>query len=374
MKIQEEICYLTYQSFPAETANSLQTISNIKYLVKNGVDVELIFPLREKKSNASIEKIKAHYSIKEDFKVTGMKHFLPFGRVKIFEGFFFHISHFLWSFFVVTFKIKKTKDKKFITRSDWILYFLARKDCKVLFECHQTSKVRTFIINRSKSFSNVKFIFLNEHLQTYYKMDGKNSQVLHNGVDAEMFNNSISKLEDNREGLIFVGNLRRFNESRGIDFIVDAFKNSKFLQDHKLSIIGGPDQEAQKLKEKIEELNLQESVTVTGRLGRKEIAEIYANSNIGILINSSSNQHSYKYTSPLKYFEYLYMGLKVIGVDFPSHRALPKNDEINFFQENNISSFETAVKQSLEKNQPVNTYKEDFSLDTRAKKIINFLN
>jgi glycosyltransferase involved in cell wall biosynthesis len=374
VKIQEEICYLTYQSFPAETANSLQTISNIKYLVKNGVDVELIFPLREKKSNASIEKIKAHYSIREDFKVTGMKHFLPFGRVKIFEGFFFHISHFLWSFFVVTFKIKKTKDKKFITRSDWILYFLARKDCKVLFECHQTSKVRTFIINRSKSFSNVKFIFLNEHLQAYYKMDGKNSQVLHNGVDVEMFNSSISKLDHNREGLIFVGNLRRFNESRGIDFIVDAFKNSKFLQDHKLSIIGGPDQEAQKLKEKIEELNLQESVTVTGRLGRSEIAEVYANANIGILINSSSNQHSYKYTSPLKYFEYLYMGLKVIGVDFPSHRSLPKNDEINFFQENNISSFETAVKQSLEKNQPVNTDKEDFSLDTRARKIINFLN
>ena len=374
MKIQEEICYLTYQSFPAETANSLQTISNIKYLVKNGVDVELIFPLREKKSNASIEKIKAHYSIREEFKVTGMKHFLPFGRVKIFEGFFFHISHFLWSFFVVTFKIKKTKDKKFITRSDWVLYFLARKDCKVLFECHQTSKVRTFIINRSKSFSNVKFIFLNEHLQAYYKMDGKNSQVLHNGVDAEMFNSSISKLDHNREGLIFVGNLRRFNESRGIDFIVDAFKNSKFLQNHKLSIIGGPDQEAQKLKEKIEELNLQESVTVTGRLGRSEIAEVYANANIGILINSSSNQHSYKYTSPLKYFEYLYMGLKVIGVDFPSHRSLPKNDEINFFQENNISSFETAVKQSLEKNQPVNTDKEDFSLDTRARKIINFLN
>ena len=374
MKIQEEICYLTYQSFPAETANSLQTISNIKYLVKNGVDVELIFPLREKKSNASIEKIKAHYSIREDFKVTGMKHFLPFGRVKIFEGFFFHISHFLWSFFVVTFKIKKTKDKKFITRSDWILYFLARKDCKVLFECHQTSKVRTFIINRSKSFSNVKFIFLNEHLQAYYKMDGKNSQVLHNGVDVEMFNSSISKLDHNREGLIFVGNLRRFNESRGIDFIVDAFKNSKFLQDHKLSIIGGPDQEAQKLKEKIKELNLQESVTVTGRLGRSEIAEVYANANIGILINSSSNQHSYKYTSPLKYFEYLYMGLKVIGVDFPSHRSLPKNDEINFFQENNISSFETAVKQSLEKNQPVNTDKEDFSLDTRARKIINFFN
>ena len=374
MKIQQEICYLTYQSFPADTANSLQTISNIKYLVKNGVDVELIFPLREKSSNASVNKIKEHYSIKEDFHVTGIKHFLPFGRIKIFESFFFHISHFLWSFFVVTFKIKKTDKKKFITRSDWILYFLARKGCDILFECHQTSKVRTFIINKSKNFRNVKFIFLNEHLQNYYNINDDNSQVLHNGVDTEMFSSSVSKLDNKREGLIFVGNLRRFNESRGIDFIIDAFKASKFLQDHKLSIIGGPDQDAQKLRVKIKELDLQESITVTGRLGRSEIGEVYANSNIGILVNSSSNQHSYRYTSPLKYFEYLYMGLKVIGVDFPSHRALPRNNEINFFQENDISSFETAVKQALEKNQPVDVNKEDFSLNTRAKKIISLLN
>jgi glycosyltransferase involved in cell wall biosynthesis len=329
--------------------------------------------LREKISYASIKKIKEHYSIKEDFHVTGVKHFLPFGRIPIFESFFFHTSHFLWSYFVVTFKIKKTDERQFITRSDWILYFLARKGYKVLFECHQTSKIRTFIINKSKNFQNVKFIFLNEHLRNHYNMNGDNSQVLHNGVDTEMFSTSISKLDNKGEGLIFVGNLRRFNESRGVDFIIDAFKASKFLQDHKLLIIGGPGQDAQKLRFKIRELNLQESITVTGRLERSEIGEVYANSNIGILINSSSNQHSYKYTSPLKYFEYLYMGLKVVGVDFPSHRALPKNNEINFFQENDISSFETAVKQALEKKLPLDVDKEDFSLNTRAKKIISFL-
>ena len=204
-------------------------------------------------------------------------------------------------------------------------------------------------------------------------MDENNSQVLHNGVDTEIFSNSISKTNKKREGLIFVGNLKRFNESRGIDFIINAFKGSKFLQDQKLFIIGGPDQEAQKLKMKIRELNLQESITVTGRLGRSEVGEMYSNSNIGILINSSLNQHSYKYTSPLKYFEYLYMGLKVIGVDFPSHRTLPRNNEINFFQENDTSSFETAVKKSLKKNQPANIDTEDFSLNTRAQKIISLL-
>jgi hypothetical protein len=103
VKIQQQICYLTYQSFPAETANSLQTISNIKYLVRNGADVELIFPLREKNSSASADEIKKYYSTTEDFIVTALKHFLPFGRIKILEGLFFHISHFLWSYFVVTF-------------------------------------------------------------------------------------------------------------------------------------------------------------------------------------------------------------------------------------------------------------------------------
>ena len=171
-----------------------------------------------------------------------------------------------------------------------------------------------------------------------------------------------------------VGNLKRFNEERGIDFIIDAFNNSKLLQDCKLSIVGGPNHEAEKLEEKIRDLNLQNVIKVTGRLERSEIIEIYANSKIGILINSSSNQHSYKYTSPLKYFEYIYMGLNVIGIDFPSHRALPRNNEINFFQENDASSFEAAVKQALEKNPKGNVNREDLSLNTRAKKIISLFN
>jgi len=99
----KSITYITYQSFPAETANSLQTISNIKYLVKNNAEVHLIFPIREKSSNANIDVIKNYYSIKENFKVTGYRHYLPFGRIKVFEGFFFNISHFLWSLFVVSF-------------------------------------------------------------------------------------------------------------------------------------------------------------------------------------------------------------------------------------------------------------------------------
>ena len=67
VKIQQEICYLTYQSFPADTANSLQTISNIKYLVKNDVDVELIFPLREKAVMHQLKKLRSITQLKKTF-------------------------------------------------------------------------------------------------------------------------------------------------------------------------------------------------------------------------------------------------------------------------------------------------------------------
>ena len=46
-------------------------------------------------------------------------------------------------------------------------------------------------------------------------------------------------------------------------------------------------------------------------------------SEIGLLINSSKNKHSVKFTSPLKYFEYLAADLKIVAVDFESHRELP---------------------------------------------------
>ena len=63
----KELVYLTYQTFPAETANTIQTISNIKYFVKNEVNVDLYFPLRERQSDGDINKLKSYYSFSEDF-------------------------------------------------------------------------------------------------------------------------------------------------------------------------------------------------------------------------------------------------------------------------------------------------------------------
>ena len=63
--MNKTIHYITYQTFPADTANSIQSISNIKYLVRKGVKVKLFFPNREQQSNDDISVLKKHYDFSQ---------------------------------------------------------------------------------------------------------------------------------------------------------------------------------------------------------------------------------------------------------------------------------------------------------------------
>ena len=57
--------YVTYQSFPSEKANTIQTIDNVNYLTKY-FQVELICPLRVKNSSDDMNILKKLYQIDEN--------------------------------------------------------------------------------------------------------------------------------------------------------------------------------------------------------------------------------------------------------------------------------------------------------------------
>ena len=94
---------------------------------------------------------------------------------------------------------------------------------------------------------------------------------------------------------------------------------------------------------------------------------------IGLLINTDSNLHSVKYTSPLKYFEYLYAGVNVVAIDYPSHQSLPLGDKINFFKKGDHKSFIDAINKSLDQKAPTKKELDVITLNNRADKIITFL-
>ncbi len=364
--------YITYQTFPADTANSIQTIANIKYLIKEGMNISLYFPLRDKTSSADSIKLKEFYSIKENFTVVGSKHNLPFGKINIFNRVLFLYSHLVWSYSITN---KLTKEipssESFLTRSDWVFFFLSRKNRKVTFECHQYNRIRKFLISKSLKKETSKIIFLNKNLKEDYEKKYKlknNYTILHNGVDLEYY--PSAEKEKNYE-IVFIGKLKRFDQSRNIDFLL---KGLTLLDErYTLKIVGANESEIVELNEKSKNLGLEGRVKILKRVGYSDVAKQLSSSSIGILINSNMNKHSTLYTSPLKYFEYLAARLKVIAVDFPSHRDLPFSDKITFFQDGNIESLAAAINEVdyLDYLDPdIFPY---ISLETRAKKIIDFL-
>ena len=359
------INYISYQSFPAETANSLQTISNLKYLKKNDYEVRLFFPLREKNSSDDIKTIQNYYYLNQKITVEGMKHPYPFGKIKYFNRLLFHISHYLWAKSTARkFNDSKYKNDFFLTRSDWILFFLAKKNYKIIFECHQYSKVRKYVFNKVGSKNNVKIIFLNEFIKKEFNEVDTENILLPSAVDLEIFSASKGDMKISKK-ISFIGNLLRFGKERSLDTVIKAFSSPE-LKDYQLNIVGGPESEAMKIKKQLLENNIS-NIKVTGRLNRKEIVQELLSASVGLLINSP-DKHSKYFTSPLKYFEYLAASLCVVAVDFPSHRVLPNQENIFYF-ENNEDSLIKAVKEACNSD-----FKEidleEISLDNRAKKII----
>ena len=368
--MSKNIIYITYQSFPAETANSTQSIANILELVRQGNKLSLVFPNREKNSSDKLQDFQKYYSFTEEFIIFRLSHPLPFGRINKFNKISFHISHLIWSFFVSTFNKKINHADLYITRSDWVFLFLSLKKKSVIFECHTESKLRKILMKYSIKNSDSKVVFITKSLQTAFSdLDFRNQQniVLNSGYRAEFFKNTTVK---NEKQVVFVGSLLRFGESRDIEFVLDCFGSEK-LNDYELKIVGGPENYVAKLQSDIQKLGLN-NIQLIGRLDQQETSKILMESSTGILINSKNNKNSLLHTSPLKYFEYLAANLNIVAVDFPSHKNLPVSDNIAFFNFGDKKQFIDAIFNAESLPKPAKTDVENFSYEHRIKKLLNF--
>tara|TARA_B100000886_G_scaffold340534_1_gene310924 strand:- start:3975 stop:5036 length:1062 start_codon:yes stop_codon:yes gene_type:complete len=340
------------------------------------LNIKLIFPSRSVDSSDNIQELNSYYDFKEQFDVQALEHNLPFkddNNKKALKSLRFNISHYLWAKKNVKLVIKnERRNETYITRSDWIYYFLSKANKRVVFECHQVSKVRRWVINRVQKNKYSYIVFTNLLLKKEFKIN-KNFEnrtlVLHNGFDNDYFGNTSLKKEKKR--VIFVGKLLRFEKDRNINFLIKAFTDSR-LDEFKFIIVGGPNDYKDILLKEIEEKEIS-NVEFLGNLPRRKTLNEIQKSEIGILINTNENMHSIYHTSPIKYFEYLKAKLKIVAVDFPSHRNLPMSNVINFFENNNLDSFVNSVVSASNSESYDALDEEVQSVSERTKTIIEFV-
>ncbi len=365
-----KITYVTYQGIPSYNtyAYGICTFSTIKYLRKNNIDVDLIFPLREKNATTDVNELKRFYEIDEDFVIKATKHFLPFGRVKFLEKYMYISSHILWSFYVSN-KIAREKDLIVFTLSDWVFYFLSRKGKNVVYECHDLTNLRKKLVKKAMNSKNSKIICINKFIKEDLKLESENNvTVLENGYEQDIFSKLNQK--DEKIKIIFSGNLQRFGKSRGVEEIIDYFINSKFYQNAELHIFGGPPEYSQNLKQKYKNQNIH----VHGHTTRRELSKVLSSAHVGIMCNTEST-HAERHTSPVKYYEYLGSGMVVVATNSKAHELLPYQNQIYYFDLDSKSSFLNALENALdhkEEEKPSNV--DSLSLEHRINKVINFIN
>ena len=338
-----KITYITYQGIPSYNtyAYGICTFSTIKHFVKNNFKVKLVFPLREKEATTNISKIQEFYEMYEDFEIAPTKHYLPFGRIKIFEKYVYIFSHILWALYV-SIKYSNDKDSYIFTLSDWVFYFLSRKNINVIYECHDLTNIRKKLVSKAIKSDNSKIICINRYIMHDLKLkEGSKATILENGFDEEIFN--VSPKKDNNIKIVFSGNLQRFGKSRGVKEILEYFLDSKFNNKCEFHIFGGPVQAANDLRTKFQ----QENIFVHGHIKRTELSEILGTAHIGVLTNVDS-VHAQRHTSPVKYYEYLGSGMSVIATESLAHKELPIQNAINYFDLNDKNSFLSALENTIE--------------------------
>ena len=362
------IYYLTYQDFPAKTANSQQTISTCKYFVRNKYKVTLFFPLRSKDSNENIDVLKKQYEFSEEnFNVIGIPHKTKFEGSNIFKKVRYLTSHILWSFQAVN-KVTSEYENPLIyfTRSDWVFYFLSKRDISVLYECHKLTGIRKKLILSSIKKDGSKIIFMNEALKNAANIAPQYSKkilVQTAGYDEDFFYSSNNKIS---QQVIYSGSLERLGSSRNLDFIFNSFADER-LENFTFKVFGGTKQQIDQLKKKYKHIS---NISFNEHISKKNLAVELANSEIGVLASSNDNFSKY-YTNPLKYYEYSASGLKIVATDFPAHRILNQLENILYFRDQDAESFINTIisSGSLEETQ-IGVLE---TMDSRVKNIINFI-
>lgn len=367
--MNKKLYYLTYQDFPANTANSQQTIGMCKYFVRNKYEVSLFFPLRSKHSDDNLMSLKKHYEFsKEIFDVVGIHHKTKFEGSNHFKKIRYIFGHILWAKNSVKKILKEFEVPSiFFTRSDWVFYFLSKKNKPVVFECHKLTSIRKKILQLSikKEFS--KIIFVNDKLKIEANIKSKYFKKLlvqGAGYDQDFFYESDKKII---KQIVYAGSLQRLGLNRNLDYIIDSFSDKR-MSDFNLKIFGGTEKEIALLKRKYKHIP---NVKFSKHITKTSLGKEFAESEIGILAGSNDVYSKY-YTDPLKFYEYVAAGLKIIATNFPSHRNLEKYSNITFFNYKDSNSFINSVLQA-HKNDYKKQVKNVSTLDSRVKNIINFI-
>lgn len=370
----KKIIYIANIRLPTEKAHGIQIMKTCESFAEKGIDVNLVVPRR-------LNKIKQdpfeYYSVKKNFKITRLPvlDLVKFGKI----GFWIETITFAESIFWFSLLIK---GPIFFTRDEVVAFYLANLKKNVIWEAHMGSKnwfIKRIIKNK------ISIITITNGLKNLYMLSGADERrllVAPDAVDLEKFKISISKNEArkminlplDKKIFLYAGHLYSW---KGADTVAQC---SKYLNNEKVLItfVGGTDSDIERFKKSYGSIK---NILIIGRKQYKEIPVYMKSADVLLLPNSSKENISRIYTSPMKLFEYMASEAPIIASDLPSIKEILNEDMAYFFEADNPESLASVIENLLRneneaKMKAKKAYEEvdKYSWQKRADKIISFAN
>ena len=378
-----KLLYIANLRLPTEKAYGIQ-IAKMCEAFSLSSKVELVVPHRKNKIK---DDLFDYYSVKRNFRfktIWAPDFYLPGKLDKVAVN----VKNFISALLLCFYALMHRSDIIY-TRDEWSAYFLSFFKKNIIFEAHRFSSNRKPFYQRFKH-ANLKIVVISNGLKGDFVLFGfqeNNLLVAPDGVDLAEFDITISKeearekigLPQNKKIIMYAGHLF---EWKGAALLLEVAKNFKFkifnfkTPDILFVFVGGTEHDIKEFKKKAEGLD---NVLILGHKPHSQVPVYLKAADILVLPNSSKEEISSKYTSPLKLFEYMASGRPMVASSLESIREILKDKDAYFFQPESADSLVKSISLILgnepEANQKaVESLKlvKEFSWQKRAQKILDF--
>ena len=332
-----KLFYIAHIRLPTEKAHGMQIMKSCEALARAGVEVELVVPRRK---NPIADDPFTYYAVEKNFTLTKIPYIdtVRFGRV----GFLFAFVSFL-----IASRVYLIGKKGFIyTREEGVGLFFRR----FALETHMLSESMGWLRNLIYRRAKVLFVLTSFIKAELTKKGVSESRlvVAPDAVDLKQFDIPLSNisarervcLPQGKQIVLYAGSFFLY-DWKGVDTFLEAAK--EFGSDTLFVLVGGNEKEVNNAKAKWG----RENVSFLGYQPPQHIPVYLKAADVLVIPNKKGSIVSEQYTSPLKLFEYMAAERPIVASRLPSLEEVVGEDEVLFFEPNNVDDLSLAIRQVL---------------------------
>ncbi len=325
MVVPRHLIYIANARFPTEKAHGIQLAKMVEAFSAAGVALTLILPRL-----GSAEDPFIYYGIARGSGSVTITHVWTTSSRATAFGFF--VSGFIFGITSALAAVRLRGVIYSIDLDNFSFFAVPLLRRPYFFEIHSAKKNTFWYRWLFSRITGVIAINSNveEALVKTFPILRNKSMVCPNGVDLRLYTQGV-KREIKHPAVVYTGS---FQAWKGMGTVVEAAKR---LPDVHFYLVGG-----------VENLpNLPDNVELLPPQPFKEMPSWQMAADVLLLTGTKTDEYSYRYTSPMKLYEYMAAGRPIVAARTPAITQAASEKEVFFYEPDNAESLADAIKTAL---------------------------